>query len=321
MNKIPVYIITGFLGSGKTTTLNHLLSHFKGSNNIVIENEFGKVSIDSTLVDKLYNDLYELNNGCICCDLNDDLYNVLAQIERNKRKPDNIFIETTGIADAGNVAAIFTRMDVQQVFDLKKIICIVDTENIEELLNEVPESKRQIISADVIALNKIDYLNIDFIKEIKSLVQSINPFATIITSVMGFLPKATLFTKSNHIQNINEVLFKAPKRLNEHRIISVFFTTTEIYNANKLYHALTVTLMLHYTQVYRIKGIIKIEGTDDKILLQSTGKKLHLSTIGKWNDDEIIESRIVVIGLGLKTIFLEKICKNAFAKPAKIELV
>lgn len=319
MKEISVYLLTGFLGAGKTTALNELLKQFKDEVNVVIENEFGKIGIDASLVNKTYSDMYELSNGCICCNLDNDLYDVLFQIERNEKRPDNLFIETTGIADAGNVAAIFARYDIQQVFILKKVICMVDAENIEELLKEVPETTRQIVSADLIVLNKIECLSNTYLEEVKELLYSLNPFAKMITSKMGFIPISELQKDYEHIQNLNVQPIEIPKRINEHRIVSVSFATNEIYDIDELHHALTVTLLLHYKQVYRIKGIIKIATSNDKILLQSTGKALNLSPIGEWGEDEVCESKIVAIGLGLKTPFLERICKNAFAQTWQVD--
>ncbi|MGX7835546.1 CobW family GTP-binding protein, partial [Campylobacter fetus subsp. venerealis] len=126
ISRIKVYLLTGFLGAGKTTVLNRFLEAKKDENNIVIENEFGKVSIDSHLVETSYDSLFELNNGCICCTLDDELAEVLASIIRSDNKPDNVFIEASGVADPGGIAALFTQKEVAVFFDLQQIICVVD---------------------------------------------------------------------------------------------------------------------------------------------------------------------------------------------------
>lgn len=322
MDRIPVYLLTGFLGSGKTTALNHLLALFASCNNVVIENEFGKVAIDTRLITNNFSEMYELSNGCICCNLDEDLYHILCQIERLENRPDNLFIETTGIADAGNVAAIFTRKDVQQVFDLKKIICLVDTENIEELLKESPETIRQIIAADLIALNKADYLSSSYINDIETLVKSFNPFAQAIKTKMGKIPLEQLVAKNRHETKWPTTVTSGEKRSNEHKIVSVSFSSLDEFDVSKLYHALTVTLLLHYKQVYRIKGIIKSKDSNDKILLQSTGKALHTSIIGKWeNLEDAPISQIVIIGIALKREFIERICKSALHKTTNLNLI
>lgn len=312
MNKISVYILTGFLGAGKTTALNNLLKLFSKKNNIVIENEFGKVAIDTQLVNGNFSDMYELSNGCICCNLDEDLYNILSQIERLDNRPDYVFIETTGVADAGNVAAIFTRKDVQQVYKLEKTICLVDTENIEELLKEVPETLRQIVAADLIVLNKTDYLSSTYIKEMQLKIQSLNPFAQIISTAMGKIPFDALVSENPVFVLENTIDTILEKKDNQHKIVSVCFSTTDEYDMQKLHHTLTVTLLLYYKQVYRIKGIIKIRNSADKILLQSTGKALTTSCIGQWDTLENLPvSQIVIIGKGLKKEFIERICKAA----------
>lgn len=321
MDKIPVYILTGFLGSGKTTALNHLLNLFSNSNNVVIENEFGAIAIDTRLVNTMYSDIYELSNGCICCNLDDDLYNILCHIERSKTRPDNLFIETTGIADAGNVAAIFTREDVRQVFDLRKIICLADSENLEELLHEAPEALRQLVAADLIVLNKIDCLSPAYVSRVQALVKSVNPFAAVITTTMAAIPYEDLCSENiitppwqSHKQEIK-------KRGSEHKIVSVSFATNDAFDINSLRYALSVTLMLHYKQVYRIKGIVKAFGSNNKVLLQSTGRSVQTQIMGPWQNPEETVSQIVIIGIGLKKDTVEKICRTAICSSVNNKLV
>ena len=324
---IPVFILTGFLGAGKTTTLNHILSLLSGYNNVVIENEFGKTAIDTILVKKTYSDIYELTNGCICCNLDEDLYNILLQIERNEKRPDFLFLETTGVADAGNVAAIFTRQDVQKVFDLKKIVCIVDTENIEELMTEVPETVRQLVASDLIVLNKTDILSEVYTSEIKQLIKSVNPFADITTSLYGAIHQDDLFTENKQPHTPQEPIKNSKHKCghhchSSHNITSVTFSTGEAFDLKKLRHALTVTLFLHYKQIYRIKGIIKTHNSDKKILVQSVGRILHTESIGEWyGDNDNPQSVIVIIGVGLKKEFIERICRATFYTSKNVDLI
>jgi len=147
---INLYIITGFLGAGKTTFLNHYLKHHATSKNLVIENEFGKVNIDSRLITEKIDEVVELTNGCICCSLDNELVEVLAKIIKNNDKPDNVFIETTGIADTGNIIGIIKSPEVKKYFDFKSSICIVDAENIEDRLLETFETAKQITVSDII---------------------------------------------------------------------------------------------------------------------------------------------------------------------------
>ncbi|NLR82196.1 CobW family GTP-binding protein [Chitinophaga eiseniae] len=147
---IKAYIITGFLGAGKTTILNSLLQQFTGSRNIVIENEVGKVNIDASLIEAKVDQLYELTSGCICCSLDNDLLEVLGNIPVQEQRPDHVFIETTGIADAGNIIGMFHLPDVQRHYKLENTVCVVDAENIFERLQQAPETGKQVAAADVI---------------------------------------------------------------------------------------------------------------------------------------------------------------------------
>ena len=134
--KIDTYILTGFLGAGKTTILNELLKLFP-HNTGIIENEFGSVNIDGSLIVGKFNEIYELTNGCICCSLDNELYTTLHQIVKNNHSIQNLFIETTGIADVGNIASLLKKQDVSEYFKLKSIICVVDCEQILDQINEV----------------------------------------------------------------------------------------------------------------------------------------------------------------------------------------
>jgi len=312
-SSINVYLITGFLGAGKTTLLNHLLKSLEGTRNVVIENEFGKASIDGNLIAKQYSQLYELNNGCICCSLDEELYDVLNMLAFNDQRPDNLFIETTGVADAGTVAEIFKREDVGKVFKLKKVICVTDAETVEDYITETEETIRQIVISDLIIVNKTGFVSPDYVTKLESLMASLNPFAEITLSADGKISLDAL--EGERVQKTENIAEINPNftHTNVHKIKTVTYKTENVFYRDYLMHTLNVSMMLHYKQIYRIKGFVKFEGSNDKILVQSTGKRLTFENYGTWEDEDSI-SELVFIGVGLETAAIQRILRPAIKK-------
>jgi G3E family GTPase len=309
-DKINVYLITGFLGSGKTTVLNHLLQSREGQRNVVIENEFGKASVDGRLINKSYSDMYELSNGCICCSLDEELYDVLNMIAQSEHWPHNLFIETTGVADAGNVAAIFKREDVSKVFDLKLVLCIADAETVENYLDETNETIRQLVCADLIILNKTDFVSPEYALKLQEMMREVNPFAEVLFSKDGSVPMDVLELPQKEVHLTSGVNEGVLLGVNKHKIVTVTYRTDHEFYKDYLLHTLNVSLMLHYRQIYRIKGFIKLENSNEKVLLQSTGKRLTLESHGVWEADEPV-SELVFIGVGLQTPAIQRILRPA----------
>jgi G3E family GTPase len=154
---IPVTVLTGFLGAGKTTLLNRILTEQHGRKIAVIENEFGEVGVDHQLVIQAEEELFEMNNGCICCTVRGDLIRILNRLAKRKGPLDAILIETTGLADPGPVAqTFFTDGDLREKFRLDAIVTLVDAKHLAQHIDDAPEAREQIGFADVILLNKTD---------------------------------------------------------------------------------------------------------------------------------------------------------------------
>jgi G3E family GTPase len=311
LKKINVYIITGFLGSGKTTVLNNLLQQFSQEKNVVIENEFGKINIDATLINNTFEAIYELTNGCICCSMNNQLLETLTQIHRLENQIDNLFIETTGIADAGEIAANFTALFVAEAFDLKKIVTVVDAENILFYKDSNVEVQKQIVAADTVIINKSSLVSIEIMLDIKDFIQSINPDGSVIFSKNGSFDRINLTTENSQKTLNTHTLYKAE---NSHKIKTILYETTDFFDIQKLKYELFRNLYLYYHQIYRIKGYV-LNAENEVFLVQTTGKTVEITASEK---QDVFQSQLVFIGkeLALKTI--ERILKSAIIKNQSI---
>lgn len=307
-DKISVYIITGFLGSGKTTVLNHLLQQFSREENVVIENEFGKINIDASLINSQFESVYELTNGCICCSINNQLLQTLSAIDGLEHKPHNLFLETTGIADAGEVAATFKSLYVEKSFDLKKIICVVDAENFDYYFESNNEIYRQIVASDLVLINKTDAAaTCDDIVEIKKFIKSVNPYTTIVLSNNGSIHTNLIFTENNpKIEIENSV----PNPEKGHKIKTILIETDSHFDIQRLKYELFKSLYLYYNQIFRIKGYVMNENKE-VFLVQSVGKS---STVLPAKDKTIEKSQLVFIGKELELKSIERILKRAYVK-------
>jgi len=189
-NKIPVTVLTGFLGSGKTTLLNRILSEEHGLRIAVIENEFGEIGIDQDLVINADEEVFEMNNGCICCTVRGDLIRILGDLSQRKDKFDRVILETTGMADPGPVAqTFFVDQDISDQYELDGIITLIDSKHVHAHLDDTTdEVMAQIAFADRIILNKADLIEEDALLRLKRRLQEVNQMATVYSATMANAP-------------------------------------------------------------------------------------------------------------------------------------
>ena len=179
-NQIPVTVLTGYLGAGKTTLLNRILTQDHGKKYAVIVNEFGEIGIDNDLIVDSDEEIYEMNNGCVCCTVRGDLIRVLQGLMRRKGRFDAIIIETTGLADPAPVAqTFFMDEDVRAKTRLDAVVALVDAKHVLLRLKDSPEAEDQIAFADVILLNKIDLVSEEEKKNLHKIIKQINRHAVV----------------------------------------------------------------------------------------------------------------------------------------------
>src|SRR5215831_1730603 len=176
--KIPVTVLTGYLGAGKTTLLNRILSEPHGQKFAVIVNEFGEIGIDNDLVVGADEEVFEMNNGCICCTVRGDLIRIIDGLMRRKGKFDAIIVETTGLADPAPVAqTFFVDENVGRRAKLDAVVTVADAKWLKDRLRDAPEAKNQIAFADVILINKTDLVSDTDLREVEARIRGINPYA------------------------------------------------------------------------------------------------------------------------------------------------
>lgn len=335
MKAKEVTILTGFLGAGKTTVLNAVIAKKKDTRFAIIENEIGEESIDAGLILKGEDDIIELNNGCLCCSLNDNLYDLLNSLWERRDSWDHLIIEATGIADPANIAQPFLTSDqVKRAYDLKRVICIVDAELIEDQLKDHAEAIKQIAFSDIILLNKVEKVSAAYVMELQAVLKAINPFAEILVAAgqdfqirqlfarerfanfysnpkVAATPKG-IFSLSNTDADQRPLMASATSH-NRHEhsdIETILLKYKESMNAQELEHRMMVFLILQSANVYRIKGIIYSHEFESRLVLQTVGKSLSITVGETWLPDEIRESKIVIIGKELKLYGFDKMFRT-----------
>ncbi len=313
----PVTVLTGFLGSGKTTLLNRILTEKTDRKYAVIINEFGLEGIDDKLITaQVDEEVFEMNNGCICCTVRGDLIRILSALMRRRDKFDAILLETTGLADPAPVAqTFFADPDVKASTELDSILTMVDAAHIIEQLKNSPEATDQIAFADTIIINKIDAVLQPEREAAVAAVKAINPMATILFGERGNLTNAEGtsvdldYVLTRHAFSLQHVLGVDPQFLanaaeghHHHHtddISSISLTTPTPLDSDKFDDWMSNLLATQGQKILRTKGILNIDNEPKRFVFQA----VHMMSDGEftteWNETEKRTSTLVLIGKGL----------------------
>ena len=299
---IHVKILTGFLGAGKTTFINHYMKSNPGKRFGIIENEFGKENIDSKLLVKTEMPVVEMTNGCICCSINEELYDALNYFYEKREEFDELIIEATGIADPSTVAEPFLIHEgVKREFVLDAVICIIDCENFEDRLADTKEALQQLAFSNIVLLNKTDLVSDHYIQELKKQIQSLNPLAEIhiFDRNQNFLLPQTRFSGDFKPVKFNDSEGKHTA------IKSLTIAIDQPFQLNDLHFRLIQFMMFQAKDVYRMKSIVYDEDYVPHII-QSVGSRVSVDKIPLPELSTFV-SKFVFIGKNLQKEILEKL--------------
>ncbi len=331
----PVTIISGFLGAGKTSFLNGLIAWRKAGRPAIIENELGDEGIDAGLIVAPDADIFELNSGCLCCSLNDELLDLLDAMLAKRDEFDELIIETTGIANPAGVAQPFMAVpEIARYFRLERVICIVDATLVASQLEQTREAREQIAFADIIVVNKCDMADQQYLSSVEDLLKNINPFAAVFSGskVSGYpLDQIMCLTRSDFDNGLaapeGTHLDEHPaseshyhhdhsheKEHHHHDITSLSFVFERPFNLELFEYRLMIFLNFQAKDIYRVKGYVWGKGEKRKRVVQSVAHLLAITEGQEWDNQQIPKSRIVFIGKDLKAKGLENMLTQCLDK-------
>lgn len=277
--RIPVTILTGFLGAGKTTLLNRILTEQHGHRIAVIENEFGEVGVDHELVIGADEEIFSMNNGCLCCTVRGDLIRILGTLLKRKDSFDRILIETTGLADPGPVVqTFFLDDDLKEKLRVDAVVTVVDAKHLELHLDSHHEVAEQLAFADALILNKTDLVSPDQLDALEARIRKINALAPIHRTVQASLPLDRVLDLGGF--DLSRALalepdFLTPTEPDHHHdhqhddeITSVGITVPGELDPERLNDWMAELLRTKGPDLYRMKGVLAIAGRPERYVLQ-----------------------------------------------------
>ncbi len=334
--RTPVTILTGFLGAGKTTLLNRILTEEHGQRIAVIENEFGEIGIDHELVVQSDEEIFEMNNGCICCTVRGDLIRILGRLMKRRNKFDRVLIETTGLADPGPVVqTFFMDDDMKENFVIDAIVTVVDAKHILLHLDDNAEAKEQVAFADVLLLNKTDLVEPPALDALERRLRGINALAAIhrtvsseiaLEKVLGIgaftldhameLDPHFLEDAEEHGAEPHECTDECDHGHEHHHhaghhhhhdedVTSVGIEAEGDCDGRRLNAWLSELVRVQGADIFRTKGIFALAGNPDRIIFQGVHMLIDGANGGPWGERPR-RNRLVFIGRNLDRDALDK---------------
>jgi G3E family GTPase len=326
--KIPVTVLTGYLGAGKTTLLNRILSENHGKKYAVIVNEFGEIGIDNDLIIGADEEVFEMNNGCVCCTVRGDLVRILDGLMKRKGKFDAIIVETTGLADPAPVAqTFFVDEDVQKNARLDAVVTVADAKWLSDRLKDAPEAKNQIAFADVIVLNKTDLVSKLELSEVEARIRGINPYAKLHRTERCKVELSDVLERGafdlDRILDLEPDFLEADdehdhdhdhhdhghdhhhdhshgngglKHYHDEEMQSLSLRTDKPLDPTKFMPWLQNLVASEGQKILRSKGILAFSEDDDRYVFQGVHMMLEGDHQRKWKEGEPRESRLIFIG-------------------------
>ena len=316
-SRVPVTVLTGFLGSGKTTLLNRILTEEHGRRIAVIENEFGEIGVDDALVLDSEEEIFEMNNGCICCTVRGDLIRILGALMRRRDSFDRIIIETTGLADPAPVAqTFFVDEEIGSQLRLDAIITLVDAAHVLTHLDEVKpegvenEAVEQVAFADRIVLNKTDLVDDAHVTAVRDRLRAVNALAEIIPTAhagidLGRILDVGAFDLSRVLQDDPRFLTDTDHQ-HDQTVTSVGIELPGEIDVERLNDWLGELLGSKGTDIFRSKGILALAGSDRQYVFQGVHMLFDGDNGRAWRDGEPRTNRMVFIGRDLDRTQLER---------------